>query len=61
MKKQSFQILGTVVKDFYIEDSRISSYGHPHNMDDLPIMDGFICSKGSNSHTVSISITCTPL
>ena len=25
-------------------------------MDDLPIMDGFICSKGSNSHTVPISI-----
>ena len=61
MKKQSFQILGTVVKDFYIEDSRISSYGHLHNMDDLPIMDGFICSNGSNSHTVSISIMCTPL
>ena len=56
MKKQSFHYLGTVIKDFYIEDSRISSYGHLHNMDDLPIMDGFICSKGSNSHTVPISI-----
>lgn len=56
MKKQSFHYLGTVIKDFYIEDSRISSYGHLHNMDDLPIMDGFICSKGSNSHTVPITI-----
>lgn len=56
MKKQSFHYLGTVIKDFYIEDSQVSSYGHLHNMDDLPIMDGFICSKGSNSHTVCISI-----
>lgn len=47
MKKQSFHYLGTVIKDFYIEDSRISSYGHLHNMGDLPIMDGFICPKGA--------------